>query len=62
MQIVYKVGSRGEKLPTPPPDKCEPELREMIVACFAENPKKRPPFSQLVDTLDKLRQNCTTTS
>jgi serine/threonine protein kinase len=60
MQIVYKVGSRGEKLPTPPPDKCEPELREMIVSCFAETPNRRPTFAQLVDTLDKLRQNCST--
>lgn len=54
MQIVFKVGSRGEKLPTPPPDMCEPELREMIVACFADDPKRRPTFAEIVDTLDQL--------
>lgn len=57
MQIVYKVGSRGEKLETPPPDKCVPELREMIVSCFAENPKRRPSFASLVDKLDRLKQS-----
>jgi serine/threonine protein kinase len=54
MQIVFKVGSRGEKLSTPPPEMCEPELREMIVACFADDPKRRPPFSTIVDKLDRL--------
>lgn len=58
MQIVFKVGSRGEKLPTPPPEMCEPELREMIVSCFAEDPVRRPTFLTLVDKLDALRQSC----
>lgn len=52
MQIVFKVGSRGEKLPTPPPESCEPELREMIVECFADDPKRRPDFKSIVDRLD----------
>lgn len=52
MQIVFKVGSRGEKLPTPPPDCCEPELRQLIVECFADDPKRRPDFKQIVERLD----------
>lgn len=51
MQIVYKVGSRGEKLPTPPPDQCAPELREMIVECFADDPRRRPTFDALAERL-----------
>lgn len=54
MQIVFKVGSRGEKLPTPPPESCEPELREMIVECFADNPKRRPDFKRIVERLDVM--------
>lgn len=54
MQIVFKVGSRGEKLPTPPPEMCEPELREMIVSCFASDPKRRPVFTEIVEKLDFL--------
>lgn len=54
MQIVFKVGSRGEKLPTPPPESCEPELREMIVECFADDPKRRPDFKRIVERLDVM--------
>lgn len=54
MQIVFKVGSRGEKLETPPPELCIPEIREMIVKCFHEDPAARPRFSELTDQLDKL--------
>lgn len=52
MQIVFKVGSRGEKLPTPPPEACEPELREMIVECFADDPNRRPDFKKIVEKLE----------
>lgn len=52
MQIVYKVGNRGQKLPTPPPESCEPELREMIVECFADDPKRRPDFASIVERLE----------
>lgn len=52
MQIVYKVGSRGQKLPTPPPESCEPELREMIVECFADDPERRPNFGSIVERLE----------
>lgn len=54
MQIVFKVGSRGEKLPTPPPETCEPELREMIVECFADDPSRRPSFKSIVERLDVM--------
>eukprot|EP00737_Agarophyton_chilense_P000772 gb/GEZJ01000855.1/.p1 GENE.gb/GEZJ01000855.1/~~gb/GEZJ01000855.1/.p1 ORF type:complete len:861 (+),score=119.39 gb/GEZJ01000855.1/:511-3093(+) len=54
MQIVFKVGSRGEKLPTPPPEQCAPELREMIVECFADDPRRRPTFENLVQRLNVL--------
>lgn len=54
MQIVFKVGSRGEKLEIPPPELCIPELREMIVKCFNDDPAERPRFSELTEELDKL--------
>lgn len=54
MQIVFKVGSRGEKLPTPPPEVCIPEIREMIVKCFSKDPKSRPRFSELSKTLEEF--------
>ncbi len=37
-----------------PPEMCEPELREMIVACFADDPKRRPKFTDIVQKLDVL--------
>lgn len=52
MQIVFKVGSRGEKLETPPLHVCNPEVRNMIIKCFAENPADRPKFVELTKTLD----------
>lgn len=54
MQIVYKVGNRGQKLPTPPPEQCEPELREMIVECFADDPKRRPDFNNIAQRLEVM--------
>jgi hypothetical protein len=54
MQIVFKVGSRGEKLETPPPELCIPEIREMIVKCLHEDPAARPRFTELTEKLDKL--------
>lgn len=54
MQIVFKVGSRGERLSTPPPEMCEPALREMIVACFAELATRRPSFNEVASKLEEL--------
>lgn len=54
MQIVFKVGSRGEKLSPPPPEVCIPEIREMVVKCFLEDPKARPRFSELTESLNYL--------
>lgn len=54
MQIVFKVGSRAEKLETPPLEVCSPEVRDMIVKCFAERPSSRPRFEELTKTLDQL--------
>lgn len=56
MQIVFKVGSRGEKLETPPPEVCIPEVREIIVKCFAENPNSRPKASEVVKALSAVCQ------
>lgn len=53
MQIVFKVGSRGEKLETPPNDVCIPEVRDMIEKCFADDPKMRPRFEELSKSLNK---------
>lgn len=52
MQIVFKVGSRGAKLETPPASACIPEVRDLIERCFAEEPTSRPKFAELVKTLD----------
>jgi len=54
MQIVFKVGSRGEKLALPPPSKCIPEIREMIQKCLEDGPKTRPRFSELATSLHEL--------
>lgn len=54
MQIVFKVGSRGEKLHPPPSEVCIPEIREMIVKCFVDDPQTRPRFPELADCLDVL--------
>lgn len=54
MQVVLKVGSRGEKLATPPPDVCGPEVREMIVRCFSAKPETRPRFRELTALLDEI--------
>eukprot|EP00178_Gracilaria_changii_P020777 TRINITY_DN606_c2_g1_i1.p2 TRINITY_DN606_c2_g1~~TRINITY_DN606_c2_g1_i1.p2 ORF type:complete len:825 (+),score=110.20 TRINITY_DN606_c2_g1_i1:747-3221(+) len=54
MQIVFKVGSRGERLETPPPELCIPEIREIIVQCFADNPKDRPTFAELTKRLEEV--------
>jgi len=54
MQIVFKVGSRGEKLQIPPGVQVIPELRQMITMCFNDNAAKRPKFSDLSQELGKL--------
>ena len=54
MQIVFKVGSRGEKLEIPSSDVCIPEVRKMIQRCFGENPDDRPRFVDLTKILDEL--------
>mmetsp|Transcript_7424 Transcript_7424/g.22595 ORF Transcript_7424/g.22595 Transcript_7424/m.22595 type:complete len:852 (+) Transcript_7424:382-2937(+) len=54
MQIVFKVGSRGEKLAVPHDVDCVPEFREMIHRCFHDAPEKRPTFQVLTAELDAL--------
>ncbi|CDF33041.1 Serine/threonine protein kinase [Chondrus crispus] len=54
MQILYKVGNRGLKLPTPPPEQCGPELRQMIVECFADDPSRRPEFRNIAARLEDM--------
>lgn len=56
MQIVFKVGSRGEKLETPPPSLCVLPIREVIVKCFADDPQARPSAQELVDVLRSVCQ------
>ena len=46
-EFVDKVGNQGLKLPTPPPEQCGLELREMIVECFADDPSRRPAFKHI---------------
>lgn len=54
MQIVFKVGSRGEKLTIPNNVQVLPELREMVTACFHDKPERRPQFPELVKSLEFL--------
>jgi len=56
MQIVFKVGSRGEKLQIPAGVHCSPELKTMISACFQEQASKRPRFSELTKQLEGMVQ------
>ncbi|KAA8492913.1 Serine/threonine-protein kinase EDR1 [Porphyridium purpureum] len=56
MQIVFKVGSRGEKLQVPAGTQCPPELKAMILACFQEQPTKRPRFGDLTKQLEVMVQ------
>lgn len=54
MQIVFKVGSRGEKLETPPPEVCVPEIRNLINQCFSHDPAARPRSSELTKMLQSI--------
>eukprot|EP00179_Madagascaria_erythrocladioides_P025977 CAMPEP_0198327354 /NCGR_PEP_ID=MMETSP1450-20131203/14641_1 /TAXON_ID=753684 ORGANISM="Madagascaria erythrocladiodes, Strain CCMP3234" /NCGR_SAMPLE_ID=MMETSP1450 /ASSEMBLY_ACC=CAM_ASM_001115 /LENGTH=825 /DNA_ID=CAMNT_0044031395 /DNA_START=242 /DNA_END=2719 /DNA_ORIENTATION=+ len=56
MQIVFKVGSRGEKLVVPSSVSVIPELRQMITMCFNDNAQKRPKFVDLAAELARLCQ------
>lgn len=42
--------------PTPPPA-CPPEFRDLMKACWAHNPKDRPSFVQIVNTLSRHVEN-----
>jgi len=54
LQIVYKVGSCGEKLQVPEGIDCIPEFRKMIKQCLNDSPEKRLRFSELTKQLEKL--------
>mmetsp|Transcript_11994 Transcript_11994/g.50104 ORF Transcript_11994/g.50104 Transcript_11994/m.50104 type:complete len:97 (-) Transcript_11994:125-415(-) len=54
LQIVYKVGSCGEKLHVPEGIECIPEFRKMIKQCLNDSPEKRPRFSELAKQLEAL--------
>eukprot|EP00186_Timspurckia_oligopyrenoides_P000043 CAMPEP_0182441574 /NCGR_PEP_ID=MMETSP1172-20130603/540_1 /TAXON_ID=708627 /ORGANISM="Timspurckia oligopyrenoides, Strain CCMP3278" /LENGTH=831 /DNA_ID=CAMNT_0024635935 /DNA_START=23 /DNA_END=2518 /DNA_ORIENTATION=+ len=57
MQIVFKVGSRGEKLQIPAGVQCSTELKTMITSCFQEQPSKRPRFAELTKQLEAMVQS-----
>eukprot|EP00188_Purpureofilum_apyrenoidigerum_P001864 Plantae.Rhodophyta-Purpureofilum_apyrenoidigerum.ctg20772.p1 GENE.Plantae.Rhodophyta-Purpureofilum_apyrenoidigerum.ctg20772~~Plantae.Rhodophyta-Purpureofilum_apyrenoidigerum.ctg20772.p1 ORF type:complete len:842 (-),score=151.41 Plantae.Rhodophyta-Purpureofilum_apyrenoidigerum.ctg20772:243-2768(-) len=54
MQIVFKVGSRGEKLQVPHDVECIPEFEDMIQRCFQDDPTRRPKFQVLTAELGAL--------
>lgn len=56
MQIVFKVGSRGEKLQSPPPDVCTTNIRDLILKCFSEDPESRPRAPEIVEILNSVCQ------
>ncbi|CDF40784.1 Serine/threonine protein kinase [Chondrus crispus] len=53
-RILYKVGNRGLKLPTPAPEQCGPELRQMLVQCFADDPSRRPQFRNIAARIEDM--------
>jgi hypothetical protein len=49
MQIIYFVGVLHQRLPIP--DDCPPPLKELIAACWADQPDLRPDFHTILKSL-----------
>jgi serine/threonine protein kinase len=54
MQILYKVGVQGARLPLP--DGCPPALAALVRECWDEAPAARPAFRELLARLRALQQ------
>jgi hypothetical protein len=52
MQVVRSV-DRGERLAIPPT--CPPDYAKLINECWASDPVARPPFSSILVTLERMR-------
>ena len=52
-QLLNKVVRRGER-PTIPPT-CPAGLASLIRACWHQDPKQRPPFHVVLETLQSMR-------
>ncbi|GAA0170657.1 hypothetical protein Leryth_019668 [Lithospermum erythrorhizon] len=51
VQAAFAVAEKNERPPLPP--SCQPVLAHLIKRCWAENPSKRPDFSEIVAALEK---------
>jgi len=52
-ETIDKI-TKGERLPRP--DNCPDNLWNLMVQCWNENPKLRPKFSQIAQTLKGLKE------
>ena len=50
MQVIYKVGVLGQRLPIPP--SCPPPLRDLITECWSDSPAARPSFAEILRRLE----------
>uniref|UniRef100_A0ACD5UES5 Uncharacterized protein n=1 Tax=Avena sativa TaxID=4498 RepID=A0ACD5UES5_AVESA len=51
-QVVGAVAFQNRRLPIP--QDTIPELAALVESCWADDPRQRPPFSSIVDTLKKI--------
>jgi hypothetical protein len=52
MQVVGAVGFSHQRLPLP--DDLQPEVRQLILSCWEEEPGKRPSFGDVLEALGRL--------
>ncbi|KAK2412885.1 serine/threonine/tyrosine-protein kinase HT1 [Trifolium repens] len=53
VQAAFAVAEKNERPPLPA--SCQPALAHLIKRCWSANPSKRPDFSDIVFTLERLR-------
>eukprot|EP01119_Soliformovum_irregulare_P012713 TRINITY_DN3318_c0_g1_i1.p1 TRINITY_DN3318_c0_g1~~TRINITY_DN3318_c0_g1_i1.p1 ORF type:complete len:621 (+),score=139.58 TRINITY_DN3318_c0_g1_i1:106-1968(+) len=51
-QVVFAVGTQGIRPALP--SSCPTEFGALLQECWSENPKERPPFSEIMTRLEKL--------
>lgn len=54
MQIIYSVGLQKERLQRPA--RCPDDLWQLTEACWAQDPRDRPSFADMLHTLQQLQQ------
>jgi len=54
-EVLDIVCKNGERLPKP--ERCSPELFELMKSCWEYKPEKRPKFVELLGKLEQMRQS-----